>query len=210
MPDARIRLLCVDDHRIVREGIALILKRHADMDVVGMAATGEEALELFKTCRPDVTLMDLRLRGMSGVEATREIRRIDPSARVVVLTMYQGDEDIYRALEAGAATYLLKDTLADDLIQVIRDVKAGRQTPISAEVQARLAERSVRPELTPREVEILNLISQGMQNREIATSLGISEATAQVHVKNILAKLDVRHRTAALNVALRRGIVHIS
>jgi DNA-binding NarL/FixJ family response regulator len=210
MPDTRIRLLCVDDHRIVREGIALILKRHADMDVVGMAATGEEALELFKTCRPDVTLMDLRLRGMSGVEATREIRRIDPSARVVVLTMYQGDEDIFRALEAGAATYLLKDTLADDLIQVIRDVKAGKQTPISAEVQARLAERSVRPELTPREVEILNLISQGMQNREIATALGISEATAQVHVKNILAKLDVRHRTAALNVALRRGIVHIS
>jgi two-component system NarL family response regulator len=210
VPEPRIRLLCVDDHRIVREGIALILKRHADMDVVGMAATGEEALELFKTCRPDVTLMDLRLRGMSGVEATRAIRRIDPSARVVVLTMYQGDEDIYRALEAGAATYLLKDTLADDLIQVIRDVKAGKQTPISAEVQARLAERSVRPELTPREIEILNLISQGMQNREIATALGISEATAQVHVKNILAKLDVRHRTAALNVALRRGIVHIS
>jgi two-component system, NarL family, response regulator len=210
VPESRIRLLCVDDHRIVREGIALILKRHADMDVVGMAATGEEALELFKSCRPDVTLMDLRLRGMSGVEATRAIRRIDPSARVVVLTMYQGDEDIYRALEAGAATYLLKDTLADDLIQVIRDVKAGKQTPISAEVQARLAERSVRPELTPREIEILNLISQGMQNREIATALGISEATAQVHVKNILAKLDVRHRTAALNVALRRGIVHIS
>jgi two-component system NarL family response regulator len=154
--------------------------------------------------------MDLRLRGMSGVEAIRAIRRIDPDARVVVLTMYQGDEDIYRALEAGATTYLLKDTLADDLIQVIRDVKAGKQTPISAEVQARLAERSVRPELTPREIEILNLISQGMQNREIATSLGISEATAQVHVKNILAKLDVRHRTAALNVALRRGIVHIS
>ena len=210
MHNARIRLLCVDDHRIVREGIALIIKRQPDMDVVGMAATGEEALELFKTCRPDVTLMDLRLRGMSGVEAIRAIRRIDPAARVVVLTMYQGDEDIYRALEAGATTYLLKDTLADDLIQVIRDVKAGKQTPISAEVQARLAERSVRPELTPREIEILNLISQGMQNREIATSLGISEATAQVHVKNILAKLDVRHRTAALNVALRRGIVHIS
>ncbi len=209
MPNVRIRVLCVDDHRIVREGIALIIKRQPDMDVVGMAATGEEAVELFQTCRPDVTLMDLRLREMSGVEAIRAIRRIDSSARVVVLTMYQGDEDIYRALEAGATTYLLKDTLADDLIRVIRDVKAGRQTPISPEVQARLAERSVRPELTPREIEILNLISQGMQNREIAASLGISEATAQVHVKNILAKLDVRHRTAALNVALRRGIVHI-
>jgi two-component system NarL family response regulator len=209
MHNRRIRLLCVDDHRIVREGIALIIKRQPDMDVVGMAATGEEALELFKTCHPDVTLMDLRLRGMSGVEAIKAIRRIDPAARVVVLTMYQGDEDIYRALEAGATTYLLKDTLADDLIQVIRDVKAGKQPGVSPEVQARLAERSVRPELTPRELEILQLISQGMQNKEIAASLGISEATTQVHVKNILAKLDVRHRTAALNVALRRGIVHI-
>jgi len=202
-------VLCVDDHRIVREGVALIIKRQTDMDVVGMAATGEEAIELFKSCHPDVTLMDLRLRGMSGVEAIKAIRRLDPSARVVVLTMYQGDEDIYRALEAGATTYLLKDTLADDLIQVIRDVKAGKQPGVSPEVQARLAERSVRPELTPRELEILQLISEGMQNKEIAASLGISEATAQVHVKNILAKLDVRHRTAALNVALRRGIVHI-
>jgi two-component system NarL family response regulator len=209
MHNRRIRVLCVDDHRIVREGVALIIKRQTDMDVVGMAATGEEALELFKSCHPDVTLMDLRLRGMSGVEAIKAIRRIEPSARVVVLTMYQGDEDIYRALEAGATTYLLKDSLADDLIQVIRDVKAGKQTTISPEVQARLAERSVRPELTPRELEILQLISQGMQNKEIAASLGISEATTQVHVKNILAKLDVRHRTAALNVALRRGIVHI-
>jgi len=209
MPNRRIRVLCVDDHRIVREGVALIIKRQTDMDVVGMAATGEEAIELFKSCHPDVTLMDLRLRGMSGVEAIKAIRRLDPSARVVVLTMYQGDEDIYRALEAGATTYLLKDTLADDLIQVIRDVKAGKQPGVSPEVQARLAERSVRPELTPRELEILQLISQGMQNKEIAASLGISEATAQVHVKNILAKLDVRHRTAALNVALRRGIVHI-
>lgn len=209
MHNRRIRVLCVDDHRIVREGVALIIKRQTDMDVVGMAATGEEAIELFKSCHPDVTLMDLRLRGMSGVEAIKAIRRLDPSARVVVLTMYQGDEDIYRALEAGATTYLLKDTLADDLIQVIRDVKAGKQPGVSPEVQARLAERSVRPELTPRELEILQLISQGMQNKEIAASLGISEATAQVHVKNILAKLDVRHRTAALNVALRRGIVHI-
>jgi len=209
MHNRRIRVLCVDDHRIVREGVALIIKRQTDMDVVGMAATGEEAIELFKSCHPDVTLMDLRLRGMSGVEAIKAIRRLDASARVVVLTMYQGDEDIYRALEAGATTYLLKDTLADDLIQVIRDVKAGKQPGVSPEVQARLAERSVRPELTPRELEILQLISQGMQNKEIAASLGISEATAQVHVKNILAKLDVRHRTAALNVALRRGIVHI-
>jgi two-component system NarL family response regulator len=209
MHNRKIRVLCVDDHRIVREGIALIIKRQTDMQVVGLAATGEEAVELFQSCQPDVTLMDLRLRATSGVEAIRAIRKIDATARIIVLTMYQGDEDIFRALEAGATTYLLKDMLTDDLIQVIRDVSAGRQTTVSPEVQARLAERSVRPELTPREIEILNLISQGMQNREIATALGISEATAQVHVKNILAKLDVRHRTAALNVALRRGIVHI-
>lgn len=209
MHNRKIRVLCVDDHRIVREGIALIIKRQTDMQVVGLAATAEEAVELFQSCQPDVTLMDLRLRAMSGVEAIRAIRKINASARIIVLTMYQGDEDIYRALEAGATTYLLKDMLTDDLIQVIRDVSAGKETTVSPEVQARLAERSVRPELTPREIEILNLISQGMQNREIATALGISEATAQVHVKNILAKLDVRHRTAALNVALKRGIVHI-
>ena len=209
MPD-RIRILCVEDHRIVREGIALIINRQPDLEVVGLAATGEEAVDLFRTSRPDVTVMDLRLRAMSGVDAIRAIRHIDPAARIIVLTMYRGDEDIFRALQAGATTYLLKDSLADELIQVIRDVHVGKKTTVSAEVKARLEERSVKPELTPREVEILNLIAQGLQNKEIAMSLGISEATTQVHVRNILAKLDVTHRTAAVNVALRRGIVHIS
>jgi two-component system NarL family response regulator len=208
-PKNKIRVLCVEDHRIVRDGIALIINRQPDMHVVGLAATGEEAIDMFRRQRPDVTLMDLRLGAMSGVSAIRAIRTIDQAARIVVLTMYQGDEDIYRALEAGAATYLLKDTLTDELIGVIRDVKAGKQPPVSATVQARLDERSERPSLTPRELEILGLISQGMQNKEIAAALGISEATTQVHVKNILAKLDVRHRTAALNVAVRRGIVHL-
>lgn len=179
------------------------------MEVVGAAATGEESVDLFRQTRPDVTLMDLQLGAMSGVEAIRAIRREDPQARIVVLTMYQGDEDIHRALEAGAATYLLKDTLSDDLIRVIREVHAGRNPRVSAELEARLAERAARPALTPREVQVLELISQGLRNREIATSLQISEETIQVHVRNILAKLDAKDRTAAVNVGLKRGIIHL-
>jgi DNA-binding NarL/FixJ family response regulator len=209
MKNARIRVMCVDDHRIVREGISLIIDRQPDMEVVGSAASGEESVELFQQCRPDVTLMDLQLRSMSGVEAIRAIRRQDEAARIVVLTMYSGDEDIHRALEAGAATYLLKDTLSDDLIRVVREVHEGKQ-PIGADVEARLAERAGRPRLTSREVQVLELIAQGMRNKEIAAALGISEETAQVHVKNILAKLKVKDRTAAVNVALRRGIIHLT
>ena len=131
-----------------------------------------------------------------------------PDARIVVLTMYSGDEDIYRALQAGAVTYLLKDTLSDDLIRVVREVHSGKQS-ISPDVEARLAERAARPHLTPREVQVVELIAQGMRNKEIAAALGISEETAQVHVKNILAKLKVKDRTAVVSVALRRGIIHM-
>lgn len=204
-----IRVLCVDDHRIVREGIALIIERQPDIKVIGSAASAEEAVELFRVSRPDITLMDLQLGAMSGVEAIRAIRRLEPRARIIVLTMYHGGEDIHRALEAGAATYLLKDTLSDDLIRILRDVHAGR-APIDPEVQARLAERAAKPTLTPREIQVVELIAQGMRNKEIAATLGISDDTAQVHVKNILAKLDVKDRSAAINVALRRGIIHIS
>jgi two-component system NarL family response regulator len=143
------------------------------------------------------------------VEAIRAIRRLDKNARIVVLTMYQGDEDIYRAVEAGAATYLLKDMLADDLIRVVREVHAGER-PVSPSVQALLSERAGRPTLTPREVQVVELIAQGMRNKEIAVSLGISEETAQVHVRNILAKLKVQDRTAVIQVAVRRGIIHFS
>ncbi len=209
MRTAPIRVLCVDDHRIVREGIALIIGRQPDMKVVGSAATGEEAIELFQRHHPSVTLMDLQLGRMSGVEAIRAIRRLDKNARIVVLTMYQGDEDIYRAVEAGAATYLLKDMLADDLIRVVREVHAGER-PVSPGVQALLSERAGRPTLTPREVQVVELIAQGMRNKEIAVSLGISEETAQVHVRNILAKLKVQDRTAVIQVAVRRGIIHFS
>jgi len=206
--ESQIRVLCVDDHRIVREGIGLIISRQPDMEVVGSAASGEEAIELFRSCRPDVTLMDLQLGAMGGVDAIRAIKALDADARIVVLTMYSGDEDIYRALQAGAVTYLLKDTLSDDLIRVVREVHSGK-TPLGPDVEARLAERATRPRLTPREVQVVELIAQGMRNKEIAAALGISEETAQVHVKNILAKLKVKDRTAVVSVALRRGIIHM-
>jgi len=205
----RISVLCVDDHRIVREGVALIINRQRDMEVVGAAASGEEAVELFSRNRPDVTLMDLQLGVMTGVQAIRAIRQIDPQAKVVALTMYQGDEDIYRALEAGAAAYLLKDSLSDDLIRVVRAVHAGERPDFAPDVRARLEERATRPTLTPREQQVVELVALGMRNKEIAASLAISEETAQVHVKNILAKLDAKDRTAAVNVAIRRGIIHI-
>jgi len=208
MTDPPIRVLCVDDHRIVREGIGLIIARQPDMEVVGSAATGEEAVALFKRERPDVTLMDLQLSTMSGLEAIQAIRREDADARIIVLTMYQGDEDIHRALTAGATTYLLKDTLSDDLIRFVREVHAGRR-PIRADVKARLDERATQPTLTPREVQVMELVSEGRRNKEIAVLLGISEETVQVHLKNIFAKLKVGERTAAVNIAIRRGIVHI-
>jgi two-component system NarL family response regulator len=209
MQTPKIRVLCVDDHRIVREGITLIISRQPDMEVVASAASGEESIDLHRQYRPDVTLMDLQLGGMSGVDAIRNIRREHPGARIVVLTMYQGDEDIFRALEAGASTYLLKDTLSDDLLRVVREVYAGNQ-PIRPEVEALLAKRAAGSTLTNREIEVIDLIAQGMRNKEIAATLGISEETAQVHVKHILAKLKVKDRSAAITVALRRGIIHLS
>ena len=206
---ARIRVLCVDDHRIVREGIALMIGREPDMTVVGCAATGEESVALFREHRPDITLMDLQLGSMSGVEAIRVIRLEDPAARVIVLTMSRADEDVYRALEAGAATYLLKDTAFEDLVHTVREVHAGRHPEISPDMKAQLEVRAGRPVLTPREMQVIELVRRGLRNREIAASLGISEETVQSHVKNILAKLEVADRTAAIDVALRRGIIHV-
>lgn len=206
---ARIRVLCVDDHRLVLQGIALIVGGQPDLEVVGCATSGEEAVALFLAHHPDVTLLDLQLPKMTGLETIRAIRKEDPEARIIMVTMYQGDEDIHRALQAGAATYLLKDTLSDELVRVIREVHAGNR-PIGRDVQARLAERSAQGALTPREVEVIELISQGLRNKEIAASLRISHETVQVHVKNIFAKFDVDDRTAAVNVALRRGIIHIT
>jgi DNA-binding NarL/FixJ family response regulator len=206
MPKPRIRILCVDDHQLIREGITLIIEREADMRVVAAARTGEEAVALFKEHRPDVTLMDLQLPTMNGLEAIQAIRKVDPSARIIVLTMYEGNEHIYRALSAGAATYLLKDTLSSDLIRVVRQVHAGEK-PLRPEVQAKLAERAAQPTLTPREVEVMTLVGEGRRNKEVAAALHISEETVQVHLRNIFAKLHVSDRAAALTVATKRGIV---
>jgi DNA-binding NarL/FixJ family response regulator len=204
-----IRILCVDDHRIVREGIASLIDRQPDMRVVASAASGEEAIDLFFEHQPDITLMDLQLGVMDGITAIKIIRRRAPQARIVVLTMRRGDEDIHRALEAGASTYLMKDMISDDLIRVLREVQDGAH-PMPADVEARLAERATRATLTDREVQVVELVAQGMRNKEIGVSLGITETTVQVHVKNILAKLKVQDRSGAITAAIRRGIIHIS
>jgi len=205
---SKISILCVDDHAVVREGLVLKLEQQPDMTVVATASTGEQAIGRYKEHRPDVTLMDLQLPGISGLEAIRSIRSSDPAARIIVLTMYDGEEDIHRALQAGAATYVLKEALADDLVKVIRAVYSGHR-PIMAEVATRLASREIHPSLTAREVEVLELVAEGRRNKEIADRLGIAEDTVQVHVRHILSKLDVQDRTAAVTVALRRGIIHI-
>lgn len=205
----KIRVQCVDDHAVVREGICLKINLQTDMTVVAAAATGEQAVALFATHRPDVTLMDLQLPAMSGLAAIQAIRGIDPDARIVVLTMYRGEEDIHRALQAGAATYLLKGTLSDDLIRIVREVHAGER-PMPPDVAATLASRLPGSALTSRETDVVTLMATGMQNKEIAMALSISNETVRNHAKNIFAKLQVPDRTAAVIDALRRGIIHLS
>jgi len=208
MSARRIRVLCVDDHRIVREGISLIINRQSDMEVVALAASGEEAVALHRKYRPDVTLMDLQLPIISGPEAIRRIRQLDGDARIVVLTMYHGDEDIHRAFDAGAMGYVLKDSISDDLINVIREVHLGRRV-VAPEIQLALVERKRHPSLSLREQQVLELVAEGMRNKEIAAALGISADTAGMHVKNLYTKLDVHDRTAAVAKAIRRGIIRI-
>ena len=208
MAAASIDILVVDDHRIVREGLSLIIERERDMKVVGTAATGEEALDALRHLQPSLILMDLNLPGMSGVETIRAVRQRSAAVPIVVLTMYEGDQDIRRALDAGATTYLLKHSLSDDLVRVIRNVHAGEH-PLPADVQARLDDTAARPTLSKREVEVMELVLDGCRNKEIADSLSISQETVRVHLRTIFTKLDVHDRTAAVKVALRRGIVHI-
>jgi two-component system NarL family response regulator len=203
-----IRILLIDDHPMVRVGLAATIGLEPDMEVIASAADGGEGLELFRHHQPDITLMDLKMPAMSGVETICAIRKEFPSAKIIVLSTYQGDQDIYRALEAGAVTYLLKDMLGDSMMKVIRDVVDGRR-PIPSEVAQRLTDRMLQPTLTAREIEVLRLVARGLRNKEIAVDLRISEETAQGHVKNILSKLSVHDRTEAVAVGIRRGFVHL-
>jgi DNA-binding NarL/FixJ family response regulator len=208
MAGTTIRVLCADDHRLMREGISRIVGVQPDMTVVAQASDGEQAVAQFLRVRPDVTLMDLEMPTMGGIQAIQAIRHHDADARVVVLTMYHGDEDIHRAIAAGAVGYLLKDTLPDDLIRVIREVHAG-QRAIPPEIAAALEQRASQPNLTFREFQVLELLATGKRNKEIAAALGISGDTASAHIKSIFQKFNVHDRTAALAEALRRGIIHI-
>jgi two-component system NarL family response regulator len=203
-----IRLMVVDDHLIWREGVTAIINRRPDMRVVAEAGDGRQAVELFKQHNPDVTLVDLRLPLMNGIEAIVAIRKTYPAARFIVLTTYDGDEDIYQALQAGAQAYLLKDVFRDDLIEAIRAVYAGKRR-IPPAVACKLAERVGNPDLTSREMEVLELIARGKSNREIGALLNITEGTVKGHVKNVLSKLGASGRTEAATSALQRGIVHL-
>jgi len=201
-----IRILIADDHLVVRIGLRSMIETQEDMEVVAEAANGREALELFRLRKPDVALMDLRMPIMGGVEATMAIRGEFPDARIIVLTTYNGDENIYRALQAGARAYLLKDVPRSEFLDDIRAVHSG-QYCIPPAVAARLAQRLPYPELSSRELEVLQLIVQGRSNKEIGSVLAITESTVKNHVNSILCKMRVNDRTQAATTALRRGIV---
>ena len=203
-----MRVMLTDDHPVVREGLAAMIETEPDMTVVGQARSGEEALQLFRRVRADVTLMDLRMPGMGGVEAIRAIRREFPDSRIIALTTYDGEEDIYRALEAGAQAYLLKDMPCDEILAAIRAVHAG-QRRIPAAVGPRLAERLTELGLSEREQHVLQLVATGRSNKDIAAAMETTEATVKGHMTSILGKLGVTDRTQAVITALRRGLVHL-
>jgi len=208
MTQARIRVLCIDDHPVVLEGLRALLGAQQDIEVVATGSNGRQGIELFQEHRPDITLIDLRMPVLGGVAAVEAIIGTSPDAKVVVLTTYDGEEDIYRALQAGAVTYLVKDTLADDLVRIVRQVHAGDR-PVPQRIATRLVSRVTQRARTRRETDVLQLVARGRRNKEVSAELGISEETVQVHLKNILAKLRVHDRTEAVTVALRRGIIHL-
>jgi DNA-binding NarL/FixJ family response regulator len=206
--DTRIRVLGVDDHPLLNEGIAAIIMSQPDMQLVAQASSGRDAIEKFREHRPDVTLMDLRLPDMTGIDAMIAIRTEFPEARIIMLTTFEGDVDIQRALQAGARGYMLKSMPPKDLVAVIRQVHAGKKR-IPSEVAARLADHLGEEDLTSREMEVLRLIADGSRNRDIAEKLFISEETVKVHIKHIMEKLAASDRTQAVSIALRRGIIQL-
>ena len=209
MKDAgKIRVLCVDDHPVVRDGIAAIINLQPDMVLAGAAATGGEALERFFELRPDVALVDLQLPDMSGFDLIRKIKDKSPNARIIVLSSHEGDVDIQRALEAGAQGYVAKGIVRGELLETIRSVHAGKRR-LPAAVAQKLAEHMADEPISARELEVLSLIAAGKRNKEIASELSIAEDTVKMHVRNILSKLQVNDRTEAVTSALRRGIIHL-
>src|SRR5215212_9183724 len=209
MSNEKIRIVVVDDQAVVRQGFVSLINTVADMEVIAEGTDGRQAVELYRKLRPDVLLTDLRMPVMTGVEAIAAIRREFPSARVIVLTTFDGDEDIYRSLQAGAQGYLLKDMFFDELEEAVRRVHAGSRR-IPTAVAEKLAERMSGSDLTARELEVLEQIVRGRSNKEIGHLLNISEATVKSHINNILSKLGVSDRTQAATTALQRGLVHLS
>lgn len=205
---AGIRVLCVDDHPLLREGLAAIIEGEADMSLVSQASNGAEAIQMHRQYRPDVTLMDLRLPDLSGIDATLAIRAEFPDARIIILTTFEGDVEIQRALQAGARGYLLKSSPPAELVKAIRQVHAGGKR-VPAEIAAQLAEHMGSESLTTREIEVLREVAGGNRNRDIAERLRISEETVKVHVKHIMDKLGANDRTQAIAIAVRRGIIQL-
>jgi DNA-binding NarL/FixJ family response regulator len=205
---AKIRVFTVDDHPLLREGIAAVINNEPDMLISGQASNGREAIQQFREQRPDVTLMDLRLPDISGIDTMIAIRNEFSDARIVMLTTFEGDVDIRRALAAGARGYILKDLPPRDLVDVVRQVHVGKKH-IPAQVAAQLAEHFSDEALTEREREVLQLVAGGNRNRDIAERLFISEETVKVHIKHIMEKLDASDRTEAVTVAVRRGIIQL-
>jgi DNA-binding NarL/FixJ family response regulator len=203
-----IKVLAVDDHPLVRKGIASILANESDMQLVAEAGSGREAVDLFRQHHPDVTLMDLRMPEMDGVQATQAIRKEFPEARIIALTSYDGDQDIYRALEAGVRGYMLKEMVHTDVLRAIRTVHSGKRL-MPQEVAERLSEYFPQVALTPREVEVLGFVARGLANKEIAELLGTASGTIKMHIQNILEKLGASDRTHAVTIAIQRGILHL-
>lgn len=203
-----IRVMTVDDHPLVRKGVSSILANEDDIQLVAEASNGREAVEKFRELRPDIVLMDLRMPEMDGIEATRAIRAIDPEARIIALTSYDGDQDIYRALEAGVRGYILKEMVHTEVVKAIRTVISGKRL-MPPEVAERLSEYFPQVALTPREVEVLSFVARGLANKEIAHKLGTANGTIKMHVQNILEKLGAADRTHAVTIAIERGILHL-